>query len=170
MRGLDYYMRTAFEVLAPNLGAQNAVGGGGRYDGLVEALGGPAVAGIGFALGVERMIMAAGETAGAQRAEIAVIPLTEAAASAAFQLARQLRLTGCAASSRPGRSVKSAMRRADKMGARYAILLGDDELRAGRATLRDLRRQTDHRLAVALDASGPALATAIRDLGEHVDA
>ena len=172
VRGLDYYMRTAFEVLAPNLGAQNAVGGGGRYDGLVEALGGARVPGIGFALGVERMIMAAtSEQRGAADVEVCVIPLTDAAAPAAIEFSRRLRATGARCELEvPGRSVKSAMRRADKLGARWVVLLGDDELAAGRATLRDMRRQTDHRLALELDAPGGALATAIRDLGEHVDA
>jgi histidyl-tRNA synthetase len=166
VRGLDYYARTAFEVLAPNLGAQNAVGGGGRYDGLVEALGGPPVAGVGFALGLERLIMAAGAEVLARRPEVCVIPLTESAAASALQLARRLRLTGtrCEIES-SGRSLKSAMRRADKLGAHFAILVGEDELQAGRATVRDMRRQTDHRLALALGGAGPALAAAIHEMG-----
>ncbi len=77
VRGLDYYVRTAFEASAPNLGAQNAVGGGGRYDGLVEALGGPPLAGVGFALGLERVIMAAGEEALDRRPDVCVIPLSD---------------------------------------------------------------------------------------------
>jgi histidyl-tRNA synthetase len=166
VRGLDYYARTAFEVLAPNLGAQNAVGGGGRYDGLVEALGGPPVAGVGFALGLERLIMAAGEETLDRRPEVCVIPLAERAAAPVLQLARRLRLAGtrCEIES-SGRSLKSAMRRADKLGARFALLVGEDELEAGRATVRDMRRQTDHRLALALGGTGPALAGAIRALG-----
>ncbi len=158
VRGLDYYVRTAFEALAPNLGAQNAVGGGGRYDGLVEALGGPPLAGVGFALGVERLLLAAGASTVDASPQVCIIPLTAAATLAAFQMARRLRLAGVRSElESSGRSVKSAMRRADKLGARFAILLGDDELAAGRATVRDLRAQRDHRLALAIDAAGAAL-------------
>ena len=162
VRGLDYYVRTAFEALAPNLGAQNAVGGGGRYDGLVEALGGPPLAGVGFAFGVERLLLAAGATTTVQAPYVCVIPLADAATLAAFQMARRLRVAGvrCELES-SGRSVKSAMRRADRLGAHFAVLLGDDELQAGRATVRDLRAQRDHRVALAIDASGPALVAAL---------
>ena len=165
VRGLDYYVRTAFEALAPNLGAQNAVGGGGRYDGLVEALGGPPLAGVGFAFGVERLLLAAGASAVADGPHVCVIPLADAATLAAFQMARRLRVAGvrCELES-SSRSVKSAMRRADKLGARFAILLGDDELQAGRATVRDMRGQRDHRLALAIDAPGAVLVEALRDV------
>ena len=159
-------MRTAFEVVAGNLGAQNAVGGGGRYDGLVEALGGPPLAGIGFALGVERLLMAAdGEGAGAARRRS-----TSSRSPAAPPRRRVDWCGGCARIGMrceleaAGRSIKSAMRRADKLAARFAILVGEDELRAGRATVRDLRRQADHRLALAVDDSGPALAATLRTL------
>jgi len=166
VRGLDYYVRTAFEVLGGGLGAQNAVGGGGRYDGLVAALGGPPVAGVGFAVGLERVIMAAGETASDHHPEVFVIPLGEGASLAAFELARSLRRTGVRCELEAGgRSIKSAMRRADKLGARYAVILGDEELQAGRATLRDMRRQADHRLALRLGGGGSELAEAIRELG-----
>lgn len=171
VRGLDYYVRTAFEALAPNLGAQNAVGGGGRYDGLVEALGGAPLAGVGFAVGMERLLLA-GDAAGAdRRPEVYVIPLSDAAAVPAFQLARRVRLTGTRCELEPaGRSLKSAMRRADKLGARFAILLGDDEIREGRATVRDLRAQRDHRLAVPTDATGPALVAALAGLAASAGA
>jgi histidyl-tRNA synthetase len=165
VRGLDYYVRTAFEVLAPGLGAQNAVGGGGRYDGLVEALGGPPVAGVGFALGLERVAMAAAEEPLALAPEACVIPLGEAARAAAFRVARRLRLAGARCElEQEGRSVRSAMRRADRLGARFALLIGEEELRAGRATVRDMRRQVDHRLAIGLDGSGDELAGALRQL------
>jgi histidyl-tRNA synthetase len=167
VRGLDYYVRTAFEALAPNLGAQNAVGGGGRYDGLVAALGGPPLGGIGFALGLERLIMAAGAEPAARRLDVCVIPLAAGAEAPALGLARRLRGAGtrCELEAR-GRSLKSAMRRADRLGAHFAVLLGEDELRAGRATLRDMRRQADHHLALALGGSGADLAGRIRALGE----
>jgi histidyl-tRNA synthetase len=165
VRGLDYYVRTAFEAVAANLGAQNAVGGGGRYDGLVEALGGPPLAGVGFAVGVERLLLAADTAAPEIRAEACVIPLSDAAAAPAFQLARRLRATGMRCELEPaGRSVKSAMRRADKLGAHFAVLLGDDELRAGRATVRDMRQQRDHRCVLALDADGGAARAVLAEL------
>ncbi len=165
VRGLDYYVRTAFEAVASNLGAQNAVGGGGRYDGLVEALGGPPLAGIGFALGIERLLLA-GDTAAADlRPEVCVIPLSEAASVPAFQLARRLRVDGTRCElEATGRSVKSAMKRADKLGARFAVLVGEDELRDGRATVRDMRMQRDHRCVLAIGASGTDLRAALRAL------
>jgi histidyl-tRNA synthetase len=158
VRGLDYYVRTAFEVVAENLGAQNAVGGGGRYDGLVAALGGPPLAGIGFAIGLERLLMAADAPPPDTHPEVDVIPLSTEASAAAVRIARRLRALGmrCEVEA-AGRSVKSAMRRADKLAARFAVLLGEDELRAGRATVRDLRRQSDHRLALGIDDTGPML-------------
>ncbi len=171
VRGLDYYVRTAFEALASNLGAQNAVGGGGRYDGLVEALGGPPLAGVGFALGVERLLLGTAGAAVEVGPDVYVMALTEAATVPAFRLARRLRATGMRCElEAPGRSVKSAMRRADKLGARYAVLVGDDELAAGRATVRDLRAQRDHRLALAIDASGPELVAALATLASAAPA
>jgi histidyl-tRNA synthetase len=165
VRGLDYYVRTAFEVLAPGLGAQNAVGGGGRYDGLVEALGGPPLAGIGFALGLERLAMASTEAEVVPTVEAWVIPLDERAGTAAFGLARRLRSAGVRCElEAAGRSAKSAMRRAGRFGTHFALLVGEEELRAGRATVRDMRRQLDHRLAIALDGAGPVLADALRAL------
>ena len=167
VRGLDYYVRTAFEVVAGNLGAQNAVGGGGRYDGLVADLGGPPLAGVGFAIGIERLLLATATADYRTPApEVDVIPLSIEAAPAAGRLARRLRGLGVRCELEvAGRSVKSAMRRADKLAARFAVLIGDDELRAGRATVRDMRRQADHPLALVVEDDGPALAQALRELG-----
>ena len=166
VRGLDYYVRTAFEVLSENLGSQNAVGGGGRYDGLVAELGGPPVAAIGFAIGLERLLMATDDGAFRPPApDVDVIPLSAEAAPVAVRLTRRLRDCGMRCElEAAGRSVKSAMRRADKLAARFAVLIGEDELRAGRATVRDMRRQADHRLALAVDDPGPALAETLRAL------
>ncbi len=166
VRGLDYYVRTAFEVVAGNLGAQNAVGGGGRYDGLVAELGGPPLPGIGFAIGLERLLMATeAETFTPPAPEVDVIPLSVDATPTAVRLARRLRDLGMRCElEAAGRSLKSAMRRADKLAARFAVLIGEDELRAGRATVRDMQRQADHRLALAVDDSGPALAETLRAL------
>lgn len=166
VRGLDYYVRTAFEVVAGNLGAQNAVGGGGRYDGLVAELGGPPLPGIGFAIGLERLLMATeGPAFVATPPEVDVIPLSAEATPAALRLTRRLRDLGVRCElETAGRSVKSAMRRADKLAARFAVLIGEDELRAGRATVRDLKRQADHRLALAIDDAGPALVETLKTL------
>jgi histidyl-tRNA synthetase len=165
VRGLDYYVRTAFEVVAGNLGAQNAVGGGGRYDGLVAALGGPPLPGIGFAIGLERLLMAAEAPAPDAHPEVDVIPISVEASAAAVRMARRLRALGmrCEVEA-AGRSVKSAMRRADKLAARFAILLGDDELRAGRATVRDLLQKKDHRLALGIDDAGPTIVATLNEL------
>jgi len=154
VRGLDYYCRTAFEVLASGLGAQNAVGGGGRYDGLVRDLGGPDVAGVGFALGVERLAMLLGESPTVTASpEFIVLPIGERAEAVAATLARRWRLSGARIELEPsGKSLKSQMRRADKLGGRYALILGDDELAADALSVRDLEARCDYPRAVRLEA------------------
>jgi histidyl-tRNA synthetase len=141
VRGLDYYMRTTFEVISDRLGAQNAIGGGGRYNGLVKDLGGPDVAAIGFAIGMERLIMLLQleqqERARAPRVFIA--GLGERPLEAAFLLVQQLRGRGLEAEmDYGGRSLKSQMRRADKIGARYVLILGEEELTQRQVQLRDM--------------------------------
>jgi histidyl-tRNA synthetase len=159
VRGLDYYCRTAFEVLADGLGAQNAVGAGGRYDGLVAALGGPDVPGVGFAIGLERLAMVRAAPAAGEGTPAAVIlPLAGAAVGPALGLATRLRDEGIAIALEPaGRSLKALLRVAGRRGARLAVILGEDELAAGRATVRDLLRHEDLRHALPLDAPGPEL-------------
>ncbi len=150
VRGLDYYCRTAFEVTASGLGAQNAIGGGGRYDGLVRALGGPAVGGIGFALGVERLAMvleAQGDAAVRAQPEFFIAPLGDSGEAAGFALARRLRAGGARVEMDAGsRSLKSQMRRAGKAGASYVIIVGDDEVDAGVMTVRDMDARADRRI------------------------
>jgi histidyl-tRNA synthetase len=164
VRGLDYYCRTAWEVIGGGLGAQNAVGGGGRYDGLVAALGGPDVPGIGFALGVDRLAMLLGAAATPPAGPLAVVlPLMPEAVGPAFDVATRLRAAGVAVGLEPaGRSLKALLRAVDKQGARFALLVGGDELAAGRATLRDLVARADRPLALPLDAAGPELARLLR--------
>jgi histidyl-tRNA synthetase len=165
VRGLDYYCRTAFEVVADGLGAQNAVGGGGRYDGLVAALGGPEVPGIGFALGLERLAMIAPAQRGAAGPAALVLPLEPQAVGPALALATRLRDQGIAAGLEPvGRSLKALLRTADRRGARLAVIVGEDELRVGRASVRDLVRHEDRRHALGLDAPGPELARCVQAL------
>ena len=133
VRGLDYYTRTTFELLTDALGAQSAVGAGGRYDGLVEQLGGPALPGIGFALGVERLVLLLRQQAEGEEppagVDVYVAALGEAAAEAGFKLAYDLRRQGLrAAMDYEGRSLKSQLKQAGRLQARYALILGDDEL------------------------------------------
>jgi len=156
VRGLDYYCRTAFEVVAPGLGAQNAVGGGGRYDGLVRDLGGPEVPGVGFALGVERLMLSLRERAipVERRLEFAVIPLGAAAEVATVGLAHRLRREGARVALQGGaKSLKSQMRYAGKLGAHYALIVGEDELAREAVTIRDMDEQRDHPAAVSLKCS-----------------
>jgi histidyl-tRNA synthetase len=163
VRGLDYYCRTAFEVTAAGLGAQNALGGGGRYDGLVKDLGGPDIAGVGFALGVERLAIVLGGEAATAVPEFVIAPLGAGAEIAAARLAHRLRRAGVRVEVEPGeRSLKSQMRHAGKLGARYVVLLGEDELASGRVTVRDMAERRDLRQVAALEGSAEELRAALR--------
>jgi histidyl-tRNA synthetase len=166
VRGLDYYCRTSFEVLAQGLGSQNAVCGGGRYDGLVEQLGGPAVPGIGFAIGVERLIMLlqARNRDFTTPPDVFIAPLGAAAESQAFSLARRLRKAGYRIELESGgRGLKTQMRRADKLNARHVLILGDNELAASKGTVRNMQAKTDRALAVDLSLPARDLIDAIRN-------
>jgi len=144
VRGLDYYTRTTFEFQHDGLGAQSAVGGGGRYDGLSEEVGGPPLAGIGWALGVDRTVLALQaegiEPAGAVGCQVFLVPLGATAKERAVLLLAGLRRAGLAADLAYGdRGMKGAMRAADRSGATYAVVLGDRDLQAGVAQVKDLR-------------------------------
>jgi histidyl-tRNA synthetase len=136
VRGLDYYTHTAFEFVTTDLGAQGTVIGGGRYDGLVELMGGPAMPGVGWAAGVERLALLIGEPPAALR-PIALVPLGEAAERIALKLAEDLRAAGLAVDLGYSGNLARRMRRADRIGARAAVLIGDNELAQNAATLRD---------------------------------
>ncbi|HEV3111046.1 MAG TPA: histidine--tRNA ligase [Candidatus Binataceae bacterium] len=161
VRGLDYYMRTTFEVTSTSLGSQNAVVAGGRYDGLVEVLGGAPVPGIGFAIGMERIALAleAARTDRAGLPRVALIALGEAAARKATEVARELRTLPLHVELlSTERSLKSQLKRADKIGANYAVIIGQDELARAAAQLRDLGASTQRevsleRLAAELSAA-----------------
>src|SRR5262249_26289325 len=143
--GLDYYTRTTFEVRSTTdeLGAQNALSGGGRYDNMVEGLGGPKTPAIGFSIGVERLLLSASLAPAVRRPACYVAPLGEAGTARALPLARELRALGIAAEvdGRGGR-LKSMLRRADTVGARVCLILGDDEISRGVAAVRDLAKHT----------------------------
>jgi histidyl-tRNA synthetase len=137
VRGLDYYAHTAFEFVTSDLGAQGTVMGGGRYDGLVELMGGPAVPGVGWAAGIERLAMLIPEPPGPPR-PIAIVPIGEAAAAVASTLAEGLRGNGYAVDLGYAGNVARRMRRANRVNARVAVLIGDDEIARNVVTLRDL--------------------------------
>jgi histidyl-tRNA synthetase len=141
VRGLDYYVRTTFEVTSTRLGAQSSVLGGGRYDGLVKSLGGPEVAGVGFAVGLERLALVAPPRQTGARCDVFLVPLSAAALDRALRLQRDLRQAGlCAMLDPEGRSFKSRMKQADRLGARFAAIQGDDEIARGAWAVRDMAR------------------------------
>jgi len=140
VRGLDYYTRTTFEILAGNIGAQNAILGGGRYDGLVKQLGGPDRVGIGFAAGIERLVLAMPDaSAGAARKPFFVAAMGDAARESALALLRDLRRGGLEAHMEyEGRSIKSQMKRADRLKAAFTLILGDEELARDEVTVKNM--------------------------------
>jgi histidyl-tRNA synthetase len=154
VRGLDYYTHTAFEFVTTDLGAQGTVIGGGRYDGLVELMGGPAMPGVGWAAGIERLAMLIDEPPSPPR-PIALVPIGEAAEARMLVIAEQLRDAGLVVELGYSGNLQRRMRRADRIGARAAILLGEDELARGVATIRDL--DSGDQSEVALDALAAVL-------------
>ncbi len=137
VRGLDYYTRTTFELVTGLLGAQSAVAAGGRYDGLVAQLGGPSAPGIGFALGVERVALLLGDRSFARTPDLFIAVMGEAARSRAFSLMAALQDQGLwVETDCEGKSLKGQMRRADKLGSRYSMVLGENEVVSGAATLK----------------------------------
>lgn len=138
VRGLDYYSHTAFEFTTDALGAQGTVLAGGRYDGLIEQMGGPPTPGIGWAAGVERLALLAADPGLAQRA-VAVIPVGAAEADAALKLTQRLRRAGFAVDLGYSGNVGKRMKRADKIGAGVAIVLGESELARDAAMVRDMK-------------------------------
>lgn len=162
VRGLDYYTRTTFEMLGAGRGAQNALLGGGRYDGLVKQLGGPDRPGIGFAAGLERLVLALPEDeGGAASVDAFVVALGDGATWAAARLlARDLRRAGLRVlTDFGGRSSKSQMKRANRSGARHMLILGDDELAAGEVTVKEMATSRQRR------AARGAVAAALADDG-----
>jgi histidyl-tRNA synthetase len=155
VRGLDYYTHSVFEFVTTDLGAQGTVLAGGRYDGLVELMGGPAMPGVGWAAGIERLAMLIAERPAAKRA-VALVPIGEAAEARALVLAEQLRDAGLVVELGYSGNLQRRMRRADRIGARAAVLLGDDELARSAATVRDL--DSGAQSEVALDALAAHLA------------
>ena len=142
VRGLDYYSRTTFEITARGLGSQNAVCGGGRYDGLMELLGGPLTRATGFAIGEDRLILSlqeAGKTSAAQGRDVYIAWMGEKAYAAAVRAAKNLRTAGFSVELPPvEQKFGKALGQADKLGARYALILGDNEVQSGEWTVKTL--------------------------------
>jgi histidyl-tRNA synthetase len=161
VRGLDYYMRTTFEITAPGLGSQNAVCGGGRYDGLVELLGGPPTKGIGFAIGEDRLILALQESAkkvasgewrvaSAQSLEVYIAWMGEKAYATAIRATKTLRNAGFRVELPPTeQKFGKALGQADKLAARYALILGENEVQSGQWTLKTLSSGEQSKLTEA---------------------
>ncbi|GGW34151.1 histidine--tRNA ligase [Streptomyces xantholiticus] len=154
VRGLDYYTRTTFEFVHDGLGSQSAVGGGGRYDGLSEMIGGPALPSVGWALGVDRTVLAL-EAEGVEleipaATSVYAVPLGEEARRLLFGVVTELRKAGVAADfSYGGRGLKSAMKNANRSGARYAIIGGERDLAEGVVQLKDMESGEQEPVALA---------------------
>ncbi len=163
VRGLDYYVRTTFELVTDQLGSQNAVAAGGRYDGLVESLGGPSLPGIGFAIGLERLVLMKGEQRiTAATPQLFIAALGKEAADRAFVLMSQLRVAGVQAEmDYLGKSLKAQMRRANKLNAAFTLILGEEELNSGQAQLKDMSDSSQS--TVTLDSLAEML---IKKLGK----
>ena len=156
VRGLDYYARTVWEFVPPEAGSQDTVGAGGRYDGLIEILGGPPTPGTGFATGIERTLLRMRER-GVEPPEVGgvdvvTVPLGEAGPAAALRLAQALRAAGVTVRAGfPGRSLRAQLRSADAVGARFAAIVGNDEAARGVVQLKPLAGEGEQR-EVASDA------------------
>ncbi len=149
VRGLDYYCRTTFEVVSGDIGAQGSVAGGGRYDGLIKQLGGPDIPGVGFACGMERLAMLLPERA-CVRPDFFVAAMGEGTLDAAFLLVQRLRKAGRSGDmSHTGGGFKSQMRQADKCGARFCLILGEDEVASGTVSVKDMSNSEQKKVALA---------------------
>lgn len=160
VRGLDYYTRTVFEFVSEDIGAQGTVCGGGRYDGLVEEVGGKSTPAVGFGLGLERLLLVLQNTgrldAPRERADVYLAPLGERAAGEVPAIAAGLRRAGVSADyDMMGRGVKAQMKYADKSGARFVVVIGDNELESGTAVLKNM--DTGEERSVALGNIAGAL-------------
>ena len=152
VRGLDYYARTTFEIQTQSLGAQSAVAGGGRYDGLVKEVGGPDIPATGFAIGFDRLTEGSGLKASEfyRKPAVFMAALGEKSISLAFEWMCALGLEGVRAEMDfSNKSLKSQMKRADRLEAAYVLIVGEDELKQGSAVLRDMR--TKEQISVAFD-------------------
>lgn len=154
VRGLDYYEKTVFEVVSGDLGAQNTVGAGGRYDGLIRLLGGPDLPAVGFATGLERLLqtvlLQGISLPEAKGPFLYLIPLGDEAASRLFLLAHELRSKGiCVDVAKDEKKLKAHLQQADELNARYVLILGDEEIAKGVALLKEMKTRTEESLPLA---------------------
>ena len=176
VRGLDYYTKTVFEFVSTGIGAQGTVCGGGRYDGLAEELGGSHVPSLGFAMGMERLMLLLEsqniELPGENKCNLYIAPVGEAASIKAAQLATHLRQEGVSVIfDTVGRSIKAQMKYADKIGAEFVAVIGDDELESGKVQLKNMEsgEKTDMSLETfADDFSGVAIQQSVSSLAEDI--
>jgi histidyl-tRNA synthetase len=154
VRGLDYYGHTAFEFVTTKLGSQGTVMGGGRYDGLVQEMGGPSTPAVGWAAGVERLAMLL-DNPPRSPAPVAVVPVNEAVEAAALGILQSLRAAGVRAEMAYRGNLRRRMERANRIGARAAVILGEDDLAQGVAQVKDL-------------ASGQQEAVALPDIADRL--
>ncbi len=149
VRGLDYYTKTVFEIISNDIGAKGTVCGGGRYDGLVEEIGGPPTPGIGFGMGIERLLLSI-ESAGVdmprqRQCDVYVCSMGEEAAMKSFSIASELRESGVKAEcDHMGRSMKAQLKYANKIGAPWVIIIGEDEINKGAAVVRDMENSKEN--------------------------
>ena len=151
VRGLDYYTRTAFEVTTESEGAQNAVAGGGRYDRLIAELGGPDIPGVGFAIGMERLVslIPARAESFVRRPDLFIAAVGETPRLRAFEICNHLRLAGIRAEmGYEGKSLKSQMKRSDKLRCPFTLIIGDREVEEKRAYLRDMKKATQEAVSI----------------------
>jgi histidyl-tRNA synthetase len=152
VRGLDYYTHTVFEFVTNDLGAQGTVLAGGRYDGLVELMGGPSMAGVGWAAGIERLAMLIAEPPAPPR-PVALVPIGEAGEAMALIIAETLRSGGCNVDLSYSGNLQRRMRRANRVNARAAVLIGEDEAARNVVTLRDLDSGEQNEIPIGLSLS-----------------
>ena len=167
VRGLDYYTRTAFEIQTDELGAQNAIAGGGRYDGLVGQLGGPVMPAVGFAIGMDRLVdlVMARQAAGVRPPQVFFAAVGEAARGRAFQWSCALAEAGLRVEiDFSERSLKALMRRAGRLGAEYVLIVGDNELAENKAVLRHMGTKTQ--ADVPIDTTETLVAAVTARVGE----
>jgi histidyl-tRNA synthetase len=147
VRGLDYYNRTVFEFVSPDIGAQSTIAGGGRYDGLFEQLGGKATPACGFGMGIERalLVLQASNVTAAAAPDAFVVHAGEAAELEAWRVSERLRDAGLNVVLGAGGSFKSQMKKADASGARYAVILGESEVESRQVSIKPLRREGEQR-------------------------
>ncbi len=173
VRGLDYYNRTVFEFVSNDLGAQSTVCGGGRYDGLTEQMGGKAMAGLGFGLGIERLMLVLEaqkvELPAPPACEVYIASMGEAASKEAFRLATELQRCGImAACDLCSRGLKAQMKYANKIGAAFTVVLGDDELVNKKAKMKNMKTGEEKPISLGEDFMDDylSISVAAEDLGE----